>query len=79
VKEEGIHHDFMATPIRLIGNKRGYVRQIKMQRMKSKLQHQPKQHLPSRMRIPILGRISSSPAVTNCKDYDISRYIIHRR
>jgi NADPH-dependent glutamate synthase beta subunit-like oxidoreductase len=79
VKEEGIHHDFLATPIRLIGNEQGHVRQIEMQGMKSKPQHQSKQRLSSRVLIQILGSNFLIPAVTNCKDYDISRYMIHRR
>ncbi len=54
-KEEGVHYDFLATPIRFIGDAQGHVRQIEMQRMRSKPSHQPGQRMPSRIRIPIPG------------------------
>jgi len=63
-KEEGIHYEFLATPIRFIGDEQGHVRQIEMQRMRSKPAHQPEQRVPSRMRIPIPGSNFIVPADT---------------
>jgi glutamate synthase (NADPH/NADH) small chain len=54
-KEEGVHYEFLATPIRFIGDAQGHVRQIEMQRMRSRPAHHPGQRVPSRMRIPIPG------------------------
>jgi len=61
-KEEGVHYDFLATPIRFIGDAQGHVRQIEMQRMRSKPSHQPEQRVPSRIRIPIPGSTFTVPA-----------------
>jgi glutamate synthase (NADPH/NADH) small chain len=61
-KEEGVHYDFLATPIRFIGDAQGHVRQIEMQRMRSKSSHQPEQRVPSRIRIPIPGSTFTVPA-----------------
>jgi len=61
-KEEGVHYDFLATPIRFIGDAQGHVRQIEMQRMRSKPSHQPQQRVPSRIRIPIPGATFIVPA-----------------
>jgi glutamate synthase (NADPH/NADH) small chain len=61
-KEEGVHYDFLATPVRFIGDEQGHVRQIEMQRMKSRPAHQPQQRVPSRMRIPIPGSNFIVPA-----------------
>jgi glutamate synthase (NADPH/NADH) small chain len=54
-KEEGVHYEFLAMPVRFIADGQGHVRQIEMQRMRSKPAHQPEQLVPSRMRIPIPG------------------------
>lgn len=54
-KAEGVHYEFLASPIRFIGDAQGHVRQIEMQRMRSKPAHQPQQRVPSRLRIPIPG------------------------
>ncbi len=61
-KEEGVHYEFLANPIRFIGDEQGHVRQIEMQRMRSKPAHQPEQRLPSRIRIPIPGSNFTIPA-----------------
>ena len=61
-KEEGVHYDFLATPIRFIGDAQGHVRQIEMQRMRSKPAHKPEQRVPSRVRIPIPGSNFIVPA-----------------
>jgi glutamate synthase (NADPH/NADH) small chain len=54
-KEEGVHYEFLAAPIRFVGDAQGHVRQIEMQRMKSRPTHQQEQYVPSRLRIPIPG------------------------
>jgi len=61
-KEEGILYEFLASPIRFIGDEQGHVRQIEMQRMRSKPTHQPEQRVPSRIRIPIPGSNFIVPA-----------------
>jgi len=61
-KEEGTHYEFLANPIRFIGDAQGQVRQIEMQRMRSKPAHQPEQRVPSRLRIPIPGSNFIIPA-----------------
>jgi glutamate synthase (NADPH/NADH) small chain len=61
-KEEGVHYEFLATPIRFIGDVQGHVRQIEMQRMRSRPAHQPEQRVPSRIRIPIPGSNFIVPA-----------------
>ncbi len=35
-KEEGVHYEFLASPVRFIGDEQGHVRQIEMQRMMSR-------------------------------------------
>jgi glutamate synthase (NADPH/NADH) small chain len=52
-KEEGVHNEFLAMPIRFLGDAQGHVRQIEMQRMRSRPAQQPQQRVPSRLRIPI--------------------------
>jgi glutamate synthase (NADPH) small chain len=52
-KEEGVSYEFLASPLRFIGDEQGHVRQIEMQRMRSRQANQPEQSLPSRIRIPI--------------------------
>jgi glutamate synthase (NADPH/NADH) small chain len=52
-KEEGVQYDFLAAPVRFIGDAQGHVRQIEMQRMKSRPVTKPEQRVPSRMRIPV--------------------------
>ncbi|MHB8778256.1 MAG: FAD-dependent oxidoreductase [Anaerolineales bacterium] len=61
-KEEGVHYEFLATPIRFLGDAQGHVRQIEMQRMRSKPSHQPQQRVPSRIRIPIPGSTFTIPS-----------------
>ena len=51
-KEEGVVYDFLASPLRFIGDEQGHVRQIEFVRMMSKPAQQS-QKVPSRMRIPI--------------------------
>jgi glutamate synthase (NADPH/NADH) small chain len=61
-KEEGVHYEFLATPVRFIGDVQGHVRQIEMQRMRSKPTQQSEQRVPSRIRIPIPGSNFIVPA-----------------
>jgi glutamate synthase (NADPH/NADH) small chain len=61
-REEDVRYEFLAQPIRFIGDGQGHVRQIEMQRMRSKARHQPEQRVPSRMRIPIPGSNYIVPA-----------------
>ncbi len=61
-KQEGVHYEFLASPVRFIGDEQGHVRQIELQRMRSKPAHQPEQRVPSRMRIPIPGSNFIVPA-----------------
>jgi glutamate synthase (NADPH/NADH) small chain len=61
-QEEGVHYEFLAAPVRFIGDERGHVRQIEMQRMRSKPAQQPEQRVPSRLRIPIPGSNFIVPA-----------------
>lgn len=63
-RAEGIHYEFLATPVRFIGDDHGHVRQIEMQRMRSKPSDQPQQRKPSRIRIPIPGSNFIVPADT---------------
>jgi glutamate synthase (NADPH) small chain len=51
--EEGVVYEFLAAPIRFIGDEQGHVRQIEMVKMMSKPAGQPEQRIPSRIRIPI--------------------------
>jgi glutamate synthase (NADPH) small chain len=60
--EEGVHYEFLASPIRFIGDEQGHVRQIEMQRMRSKPAIQGEHQLPSRIRIPIPGSNFIVPA-----------------
>jgi glutamate synthase (NADPH) small chain len=52
-REEGVHHEFLAMPVRFLGDAQGHVRQIEMQRMRSRPEGQSPQRVPSRVRIPI--------------------------
>ena len=52
-REEGVHHEFLAMPVRFLGDAQGHVRQIEMQRMRSRPAQQSPQRVPSRLRIPI--------------------------
>jgi glutamate synthase (NADPH/NADH) small chain len=61
-REEGVHYEFLAAPIRFIGDTQGHVRQIEMQRMRSRPAHQAEQRLPPRLRIPIPGSNFIVPA-----------------
>jgi len=59
---EGVQYEFLATPVRFIGDEHGHVRQIEMQRMRSKPGDQPAQRKMSRIRIPIPGSNFIVPA-----------------
>lgn len=61
-KEEGVRYEFLASPVRFIGDEHGHVRQIEMQRMMSRPSNQPAQRMPSPMRIPIPGSNFTAPA-----------------
>ncbi len=61
-REEGVHYEFLAAPIRFIGDTQSHVRQIEMQRMRSRPAHQAEQRLPPRLRIPIPGSNFIVPA-----------------
>ncbi len=61
-KEEGVHYEFLASPLRFIGDEQGHVRQVEFQRMMSRPADQPAQRLPSPMRIPIPGSNFTVPA-----------------
>lgn len=50
---EGARYEFLTTPVRFIGDARGHVCQIEMQRMRAKPAGQLEQRKPSRIRIPI--------------------------
>jgi len=54
-KEEGVHIELLASPVRFIGDNDGKVSQVEMQRMMSKPSHQPEQRTPHHLRIPIEG------------------------
>ena len=60
--EEGVNYEFLAAPVRFIGDEQGHVRQIEMIRMRSKPAQQSEQRLPSRIRIPIEGSNFIVPA-----------------
>jgi glutamate synthase (NADPH/NADH) small chain len=59
---EGARYEFLTTPVRFIGDERGHVCQIEMQRMLAKPADQPAQRKPSRIRIPIPGSNFIVPA-----------------
>lgn len=61
-KQEGVHYEFLASPIRFIGDEHGHVRQIEMQRMMSRPANLPEQRVPSRMRVPVPGSNFTVPA-----------------
>jgi glutamate synthase (NADPH/NADH) small chain len=61
-KEEGIHYEFLASPVRFIGDDHGHVRQIEFVKIMTKPADQPEQKIPSRIRIPIPGQTSWYPA-----------------
>ncbi len=61
-KEEGVQFEYLATPIRFIGDAQGHVRQIEMQRMRSRSADQHRQRHPSHIRIPIPGSNFVVPA-----------------
>ncbi|HET6845505.1 MAG TPA: NAD(P)-dependent oxidoreductase [Anaerolineales bacterium] len=61
-KQEEVHYEFLASPIRFIGDEQGHVRQIEMQRMRSKPANQGEQRVPSRLRIPVPGSNFIVPA-----------------
>lgn len=61
-REEGIHYEFLASPVRFIGDDHGHVRQIEFVKIMTKPADQPEQKIPSRVRIPIPGSNFLVPA-----------------
>lgn len=61
-RAEGARYEFLATPVRFIGDAHGHVCEIEMQRMRAKPADQPAQRKPSRIRIPIPGSNFIVPA-----------------
>lgn len=60
--EEGVRYEFHASPVRFIGDENGHVRQVELQRMKSKPANGNGKHPPTRIRIPIPGSNFVVPA-----------------
>ena len=60
--QEGVEFEFLASPVRFIGDAQGHVRQIEMQRMRSRPADQSAQRHPSHIRIPIPGSNFVVPA-----------------
>ncbi len=60
--EEGVKYEFFTSPVRFIGDDQGHVRQIEMQRMKSKMSPSNGKQPPKRIRIPIPGSNFVVPA-----------------
>ncbi len=60
--EEGVKYEFFVSPVRFIGDDKGHVRQMELQRMKSKLQPAAGKQPPKRIRIPIPGSNFVVPA-----------------
>ncbi len=54
-KEEGIHFELLAQPVRFLGDDQGAVNRVEMQRMMSKPSHQKQPKTPHHLRIPIEG------------------------
>jgi glutamate synthase (NADPH/NADH) small chain len=54
-KEEEVHYEYLSSPLRFIADEKGHVCQIEFQRMMSKTETKPGQHMPTRLRIPIEG------------------------
>jgi glutamate synthase (NADPH/NADH) small chain len=61
-QEEDVHYELLTAPIRFIGDAQGHVRQIEMQRMRSRPAQQGEQLVPSRLRIPVPGSNFIVPA-----------------
>src|SRR5581483_2345364 len=61
-REEGVQYEFLASPVRFIGDEQGHVRQIEMQRMKSQPKPVPGQKKPMHIRIPVPGSNFIVPA-----------------
>ncbi|HET6846766.1 MAG TPA: NAD(P)-dependent oxidoreductase [Anaerolineales bacterium] len=61
-KKEGVRYEFLASPVRFIGDEHGHVRQIEFQRMMTRPADQPEQRVPSRLRVPIPGSNFLVPA-----------------
>jgi glutamate synthase (NADPH) small chain len=61
-REEGVHYEFLAAPVRFIGDAQGHVRQVEMQRIKSQHKPVPGQRKQARLRIPIPGSNFIVPA-----------------
>lgn len=59
-KQEGVRYELLQSPVRFIADEGGHVRQIELQRMRSKADGQQKQHVP--LRIPIPGSNFTVPA-----------------
>ncbi len=60
--EEGVKYEFLTSPVRFIGDDKGHVRHIELQRMKSKMQAGSGKQPPKRIRIPIPGSNFVVPA-----------------
>lgn len=61
-REEGIHYEFLASPVGFIGDENGHVRQIEFVKIMTKSPDKPAQKIPSRVRIPIPGSNFFVPA-----------------
>ncbi len=61
-RDEGVRYDFLAAPVRFVGDAQGHVRQVEMQRMRSRPADQAEGRLPPRLRIPIPGSNFIVPA-----------------
>jgi glutamate synthase (NADPH) small chain len=61
-REEGVHYEFLASPVRFIGDAAGHVRQVELQRMRSQHKRVTGQRKPVRIRIPIPGSNFIVPA-----------------
>jgi glutamate synthase (NADPH/NADH) small chain len=61
-KEEGVQYEFLVAPIRFINDAQGHVRQIEIQRMKSRLTQPSENRVQSRVRTPIPGSNFIVPA-----------------
>jgi len=60
-QEEGVKYEFHASPVRFIGDEKGHVRQVEMQKMRSKPADKA-QRVPIKIRIPIPGSNFIVPA-----------------
>jgi glutamate synthase (NADPH) small chain len=61
-REEGVHYEFLSSPVRFIGDGDGHVRQVELQRMRSQHKREQGKRQPTRIRIPIPGSNFIVPA-----------------